>query len=267
MANQQQVIELQLDPARLSRIINRAVMTTSEIVNFHFGAIADADLNQPAAAIEQRFRIQGPTMNADQRRSVYEAWMLAKAFQELLRAVRHALEEAHVFVSLLTGAHTLKANSTFADFLKPFQSKAASLKFPKLLDGVNEKLDPKIDFAACYVSLQKARNCLEHRDGVVSTIETHGGTEFVIHFPRPKIYYVRDGAEVELEPGIVVDPGDDRQEVKVYMKIEARERAVPIGQRLSISRTEFNEIAFSCYLLGQQLSSKLPRPKVSARGA
>lgn len=263
MDNQRPVVELQLDPARLSRIIDRAVVTTSEIVNFHFNAIEGADLSQPVLALEQRFQIRGPKMTADQRRSTYEAWILAKAFQELLRAVRHSLEDAHVFVKLLTGAHKIRSGSTLADFLKPLQSKAASLKFPELLDTVNEQLNPKIDFSASYVSLQKARNCLEHRDGIVSKVETNGGTEFVMRFPRLKMFYLRDEVEIELTPGIVVEPRDGRQEVEVYMRIETTKRIIALGQRISISRADFNEIAFSCHFLGQQLSSKLPKPKVA----
>jgi len=189
--------------------------------------------------------------------------MLAKAFQELLRAVRHALEEAHVFVALLTGRHQIKSSATLSEFLSRLKKRATNLNFSDLLDAVNNRLDPKIDFSASYISLQFARNCLEHRDGIVSKIDTRGGERFRLSVPRVKIFYLRHCAEVEIEPGHIVEPGDDRSEVEVLMRLEIRERSIALGERLSFTLAEFNEIAFACHFLGQQLSAKLPQPKIT----
>jgi hypothetical protein len=51
--------------------------------------------------------------------------------------------------------------------------------------------------------------------------------------------------------------------VDVLMKIETRERSLGLGERISFTSAEFSEIAFACYFLGQQLSSRLPKPKIS----
>jgi hypothetical protein len=238
-------LELKLDPQRLASIIDNAVVATSEVVNFYFNALANADLARPAEAADARYRFRAPEIAAAERRAMHESWILAKAFQELLRAVRHSLEEAYLFVSLLTGKYKIKSSATFAEFLSPFRSKAASLRFPALLDEVNSKLDPKIDFSAAYVSLQSARNCLEHRDGVVSKVDTHGGETFTIRVPRMKIFYLHNGTEVEVEAGHRVDPADDRAEVDVFMRLETGERSTHVGERLAFTLAEFNEIAFA----------------------
>jgi hypothetical protein len=46
---------------------------------------------------------------------------------------RHSLEEAHVFVALLTKTHKVRSSSTLMEFLKTFQKKATALSFPELL--------------------------------------------------------------------------------------------------------------------------------------
>ncbi len=260
MATGSQRVELQLNPGRLSSIINGAVVATSEIVNFHFNALAGADLTNPAES-GGRFRINSPNISAADRRSLHESWILARAFQELLRAVRHSLEEAYVFVALLSGTHRTKSSTTLLDFLSPFKKRASALKFPELLEAVNAKLDPKIEFATAYVSLQIARNCLEHRAGIISRIETHEGDRFVLRVPRMKTFYVRNGEEIELEPGHIVEPENNEASATILMKIEVRERSFGLGDRLTFTPTEFNEIAFACYFLGQQLASRLPRPQ------
>ena len=250
-------VALKLNANRLVEIIDAAVLATMEVVNFHFNALADADLSEPARS-DARFRINGPKIEAAQRRSAHESWILAKAFQDLLRAVRHSLEEAYIFVNLLTKKHRVKSDATLAEFLSPFAKKAASLNFPELFEEVNNNLDPKIDFSPAYKSLQVARNCLEHRSGVISAIETHGGDKFELQFPRMKVFYLRDGQEIELEAGHKVDPGDDRKEVDVLMKIEVKKRPFALGERLSFTSAEFSDIAFACHFLGVQLSTRLP---------
>jgi hypothetical protein len=255
-------LQINLDATRLSRIVNSAVVASSEIVNFHFNALSGADLDKPAEPSEVLFRFPGPELSAVQRRAMHENWVLAKAFQELLRAVRHALEEAHVFVALLTKKHKIRSSATILEFLNPFQCRAARLTFPDLLAAVNEKLDPKLEFAESYKSLQSARNCLEHRDGIVSKIDTRGDDILRLSIPRMKLFYVRQSAEVEIAKDHIIEPGDERTEVDILAKLDVRQRSVALGERLVFTLAEFNEIAFACYFLGQQLSSKLPRPTI-----
>ena len=262
MVEVNRAVELKLNPNRLAGIINSAVVCSNEIVNFHFNVLTEANLNEPIEPANAVFRFPGPNLSAEQRRAMHESWILAKAFQDLLRWVRHALEEAHVFVSLLTKRHKVRSSDTLEEFLRPFRSKAAGLKFPELLAKVNERLDPKILFAHSYKSLQLARNCLEHRNGIVSAIETHGNAAFLLTVPRLKMFYMHGGEEIEIVSGhrVQAEPGEDG--VDVLAKLDVRERSIALGEQLAFTIEQFNEIAFACHFLGQQLSSKLPKPVV-----
>jgi hypothetical protein len=255
-------VQLSLDAGQLAVIIDSAVVSSCEVVNFHFNALAGANLDQSAHTPEARYRFKGRELNAAQRRAVHENWILAKAFQELLRAVRDALERAHIFVSLLGKTHRVSSSATLEEFLAPFQKKAADLKFPALLAAVNETLVPKLDFAESYESLQKVRNCLEHRGGIVSKVETDGQEIFEFSIPRVKVFYLRLGSEVEVVAGTTIDPGDDRPQVQIFTKLEVRKRSVSLGERITFTLSEFNEIAFACHFLGEQLATRLPRPKI-----
>jgi hypothetical protein len=74
---------------------------------------------------------------------------------------------------------------------------------------------------------------------------------------------MRDSAEIEIARGQVVDPGDDRGEVAILAKIEVRKRALALGERITFTLMEFNEIAFACHHLGTQLATKMPKPATS----
>ena len=105
-----------------------------------------------------RVRFKAPDLTSDQRRAMRENWLLARAIQELLRAVRHGLELAHVVTAVMNKKHSVKSDVTIAEFLKPFEAKATSLSFPELLADVNDRLETKLEFADSYESLQVARN-------------------------------------------------------------------------------------------------------------
>src|SRR5258708_6708307 len=137
----------EINPGRLAEIVGSAVFASTEVVNLHLNSLSDQNLSRSVEVNGDFYKFKGPELSLDQRRAMHESWILAKAFQELLRAVRHALEEAHVVTALLTKEHKIRSNETLADFLRPFQGKAAGLSFPELLASVNELLDPKLDFA------------------------------------------------------------------------------------------------------------------------
>ena len=59
-----------------------------------------------------------------------ESWILARVFQDLMRGVRASLEDAYLFIELLTaGTITAGSSGTLDDVLAPYRKRAADLKF------------------------------------------------------------------------------------------------------------------------------------------
>ena len=56
--------------------------------------------------------------------------MLPKAFQDMLRAVRHALEEAYVYVALLTGMHKVASSAFYVELNRLSNSVLTALGAP-----------------------------------------------------------------------------------------------------------------------------------------
>jgi hypothetical protein len=90
-------IDIQLNPDGVAAPTHVAAITCREIIDFYFDALARADLSKKPSAPEGhffRFDLKGPDLSAAERRAIHENWILAKAFQELMRGVRASLEEA-----------------------------------------------------------------------------------------------------------------------------------------------------------------------------
>ena len=165
------VVQLNLDVNAVAAPAHIAAWTCREIVDFYFDAMTKADLSKKPPGVENvffRFDVRSPDLTAESRRVLYESWILAKAFQDLMRGVRASLEQAYLFTELIScPRREVKSDSTLDELIAPFLERANNLKFPALLAEVNSRLQKPLDFAAAYQSMQRARNCLEHRGGIV----------------------------------------------------------------------------------------------------
>jgi hypothetical protein len=159
---QNRAIQIILQPDGVAAPAQHAATICREIIDFYFDALAKADLTKepPPTDTFFRFNVTGRTLSEVERRALHENWILAKAFQDLMRGVRSALEEAFLFIELFSvGNLRVKSNSTLDDVLAPFRKSAAKRKFPPLLAHVNSKLEKPLEFVDAYQSMQNARGC------------------------------------------------------------------------------------------------------------
>jgi hypothetical protein len=137
------------------------------------------------------------------------------------------------------------------------KKKAQHMGFEDVLMRVDKRLTQRLQFPASYLSLQQARNCLEHRGGIVGLEDCKNTGTLKLSFPRLKIYYLRSNEEVELVAGEIVQ-SKDGNDVKVLMRLDTRQRELPLGERIALSSAEFNEIAFAAHHMGEHVANRLP---------
>jgi hypothetical protein len=102
--------------------------------------------------------------------------------------------------------------------------------------------------------MQAARNCLEHRGGVVSKSDAGPNGIMELRFPAIKVFIVREGAEVELYEGIAVEAGTE-----ILMRSIVRIREFKAGERLKITAADFDDISFGCFQFATELAQRLPK--------
>jgi hypothetical protein len=83
----------------------------------------------------------------------------------------------------------------------------------------------------------------------------------VLTLPRLMLFYTKAGREIELQVGEVIEGEDDQEEVSIFMKMTTETREFKVGERISFSADEFEEIGYGCWAFATDLSKKLPRPK------
>jgi len=234
----------------------RAGRDSAETMGFALTAMKGADLapTPHVPDVFARYEYDAGTRDPEERRAAYTAWLLSMGYQDLARATRAMLEEAFVYLEVVK----LIGSTLSAGQLLNARKVAGDLRFPVLLDRVNEGLESPLIFAAEMLSLQKVRNCLEHRGGIVGDYDVDADGELKLVLPT-LVFVAHEGdKEVELYINYYTE-----KETEVTIKSISRERVYKLDERIVFSPTDFVEIAHSCRMLADDLREKLPQVVLS----
>lgn len=214
------------------------------------------------------YRFNGLTLTTEERRLDFQNWILAKGFHDLARGVRETLEEAYLYVGILQKhARSVVALDVINSTISSLRYDAGNKRFPQLLKFINNKLKEPLSFDEEFMSLQKVRNCLEHRGGIVGEQDIDKQTGVLsLKFPRMKIYYVRGGDEIEIPSGEISDTHEIHKDIdkerSIFVKRVVQERDYQLGEPVQIGGRDFFEIALACQMFASDLATKLPGVKV-----
>jgi len=196
------ILQIQLNPNGVSTPAQRAVVIASQVVAIALRALAKDDLSEPEMQSGfMGYRFNGIDWSDEERRQTFENWILSKGFQDLARGVRETLEEAAFYLDMIGVDSGITTVDEINRKIGSFRKKAASLKFPDLLGRVNKRLTEPLAFEAEFLSLQRVRNCLEHRGGRVGPkdIDPTSAT-MVLTFPRLRTFICAKVGKSKLRP-------------------------------------------------------------------
>ncbi|MBN9457482.1 MAG: hypothetical protein J0I54_12710 [Bosea sp.] len=237
-----------------------AATIAADVIAGCFEMMEGRELDTPKPLAGQTFLVQlgMPSISPADRADMYRTWLLSKGFHNILKGLRTSFEEAYLYVALFQKRRI--QGDQFRPFVAATQKKAGGMSFVALVDEVSKHLTAPLAYRHELLSMQKARNRLEHRNGTVSFADaTEKNGELLLRYPRLKVFYERAGQEIEVGPGAVVDTGDDRVEVQIFIKRDTYERRFALGEHLILSSAEFIEIAMATCLIADDLVAKMPR--------
>ena len=123
--------------------IQRAALISIDVVAAALTAFTHATLSKPTMPNQFiKFQIRGPELDSEQRRIMYENWLFAKGFQDLVRGVRASLEEAALYLCfILDPPRRVPTSRTVEDLIGEMRKPASRLSFPELLAKVKFPTD------------------------------------------------------------------------------------------------------------------------------
>ena len=101
----------------------------------------------------------------------YRTWLLTTAFGDFIQAVFAALREAYLYCEAATTWTDFVSLEEMQGFIQGIASKGAKFDLPTLLERVSKRLKAPLALHEHVLAINKVRNCLEHRHGIVTKLD------------------------------------------------------------------------------------------------
>jgi hypothetical protein len=173
-------------------------------------------------------------------------WLFKKAFEEFVAGLTKSLIEAFCFVkfqrlSLSTFDGT---KEQLEEELKKVRISANNAHFPVLIDHIEKELGD-LDLVEEIRSINRIRNCMVHRDGVVQEkdLKDSSSGKLILKWISIKNYTIRNGERIALdyrtrEHGILIQ--------NMEVELVRNEKQFKLNDKIEINLNEFNEISYTC---------------------
>jgi hypothetical protein len=249
-------VNLDAPRAQLQRALQRSIYLVSGALNS--GAyIEDAHLKLPDIGIEATFDSSLKWSTEEVRHHLKE-WTLQNGFRDIVESLGAFLEEIHRICSVWALVKKQEGGQTLSGKDLQNLNEVEPKKFHKL--GLPDKLDHLRDSHGISIdtemtrnvlSVNHARNCLVHRNGVVTTLDAVDG-KLVVWWRRMKFVVADEDGERELVMGVV-----NEKAATVGVRFVDDEKSFSTGESLGFSSQEFQNIAWSVFLFANDLTISL----------
>lgn len=248
-------VPVTLNPDGVAAPIHRSVRLAAEALAVCLPANEAYDFSQAFEIGPPMHRIKfEPIADTDSRRSELSAWIIGQAVGEVARGVRAALEEAYLFSVIAT-----EKPSTIGQLqltVECARRDANGCTNPKLLERLGGLLKGPLMFEAELTSLQRLRNCLEHRAGIVGERDATNDGQMVLALPRLAIMHRVGGEPREVRPNVPLADGEN----ELWVQRVKGETAFRLGERVTLTTERLGEMLLACHLFAADLVERLPVP-------
>ena len=191
----------------------------------------------------------------DKFKNKYSEWILSNGFRDAIESISSFLESVHQVLTCWELAVKTESefhiprddwNITFPRMIKQYHR----FGLPEKLSHISDEHDIEIkeSFKDQVLSINSARNCLVHRNGVVSDRDVNEDNELVVKWLHMKLFVRNEDGDQDLVVGEVLE-----KESTICMKLEEKEKIFALGSLVSFTVEEFSELTWCFFLFGEEL--------------
>jgi hypothetical protein len=253
MSTQSIHVNINLDGLRgeLQRSLQKVIC----LVATGLKSIIDIDPSELTLPTTIKLSFSNLGWSRDEFNSQYSEWVLSNGFRDAIESVSSFLESAHRVLSIWELLEKQKEGSAITgnEWNKIFQdggNKFHRLGLPDKLKYISDNHGIKISesYKEQILSINVARNCFVHRQGIVSDRDANDEGELVVKWSRLRMFLQNEDGEEDLIIGKVVE-----KESTVCVKFEETEKIFSRGNQLSFTTEEMSEIIWCFFLFGNEL--------------
>lgn len=195
----------------------------------------------------------GHITDLNHSKSLFKHWSLKNGFEDIHTAIRTTLERLYVF-KFIESKMNQNSEFDFSELQKELLTKANKENFPTLLNKINDFFEEPLAFRKYIESINNARNCFVHRNGIVGKKDLNNinSDKLEILGRRFKTFFKKGDEEVVAELG---KPGPENAALMLgaeEFKIEFNE-----GQKIDFRLKQFVDIINICVFIKADIEVRI----------
>jgi hypothetical protein len=247
---------------QLDKIANDCLLhikDTTTVVTHLYSAIQDFPISKvcplPTDNLQNLFNSDDEVLVKENQMVISLEWIMKKAFEDFINAIFKSLKEAFKTIKFLEfclkGEFKESLNRVLTQ-LDDIEKKADRKHFHNLIEEIEKTIKQELIFKNEIISINKARNCIVHRDSIVKNIDTNNDQK-----DKLIVQWIALNSYIRVEDSFEKLTFKRREKNVLLKAHEFREESeyseFKIGESIKFTINDFNGITYSCYKFANQL--------------
>lgn len=224
--------------------------------------IADVDLRKPLPTDSLPFIVQDDRIKItlDQQKQISISWILSKVFEEYVNGLMKTFKVTYRYLKLYSLSNEAGFNGSVEVLNKELQRLEKDIEkfhFPDFINQIEILLGNPLYLREEIISINKVRNCLVHRNGIVGRKDITNTNSLDLKWNSLVNYSKMDGKDIELsynhrKDKIILDNFSiqRKQNIKSYA----------LNDEIKFNINEINGLSYTCSEFVLKLMNQVPRP-------
>ncbi|WP_304511686.1 hypothetical protein [Desulfobacula sp.] len=213
--------------------------------------------NEELQLIQIQLSLGNRASDISQTKELFKRWLLINGFEDIHSCIRTTLERLFVFKAI---ENQLNDNPSLAiEGVEPdLKIRANKFNYPDLLNAVHTELKDTLTYERHLKTINKARNCLVHRNGVIEIKDCNNDQKdkLIIVGNRFKMFFKKGDEEVLAEVG-----KSGPENAALMLGAEEFNIEFNIGDKLDITLKQFIDILNTCIFFNADVEEKIKGKK------
>jgi len=245
VAQLQATIEL---PALLAGLFG-SLQTTSKYVAFALQSGDEREIGE--LKLPDAFsQIQLPAVPSQSEfRTDYRRWIIGNGFRDGVEALSSFLEMTRTVANLyLLSEKHLITGAEYNDATIIIPRRFHRFGLPEKLTFLETEYGLRSEALDSILGINIARNCLVHRNGIVSDRDANTDTGLTITWPKLELVVRDESGERTVQANEFVEAGDE-----IGLRTVQYSRSFGLGEAIAFSPQEFSDVCMALFFCGQDL--------------
>jgi len=259
-------IEIKIELSDISNKCLLKIKETTECVSRIYQAIdkLEIDIHKPLPSDELPILIDdnNPIPSVKKQKEATINWALKKGFEDFIGGLTLSFKETYKFLKIYSLSNEPKYTKTRQEIeseLDKINIEIEKFHIPNFIQNIEKLLGKPLPLREEIESINKIRNCLVHRHGIVSGKDVKYSDDESL---RLKWISIQSYTIINGEKHIITYEMRKKGITLYNLSHEfiSNEKVFKVGEKISLNINEFNGVAATCSQFANSLFPLMPRP-------